>query len=455
MTAIQHKKKPAALSLPEKVAAGLPGAGNAWLDQLRADAAAQYQRSGLPTVRDEEWRYTDLRAFKRQQYAIATTVPDVNDIIAALPDYDLPRVVLVNGYFAPACSRLDNLPAGVSVASLAITLEQDPDSLQGLLGAALPSETHAFTQLNTAYCTDGAVIKIASKTNVEKAIELIHVTTEHDEPVVSHPRNIIIANKLSEVTIIERSVSASNSANNNADSTSYLLNTVTEIIAHDGSQVQHYKVQQDSDSAFHMGGVFVNQGRDSNVVNHNIALGSKLARNDIHLNLLGTNAHGGMNGLVVGHNNQHVHNHTEVQHRVPHCTSDEYYRSVLDDKSRTVFRGRIIVAEDAQKTDAQQQNNNLLLSPNAEADSKPQLEIYADDVLCSHGATVGQLDTQSLFYLQSRGINLNDARRLLTFAFVNEVLDRITFEPLQLELMEHFLGELLSDSYKNYYQELL
>ncbi|MGH1541346.1 MAG: Fe-S cluster assembly protein SufD [Arenicella sp.] len=451
MTAIQQKRKPAALSLPDNTSAGLPGAGNAWLDQLRADATAQYQSSGLPTVRDEEWRYTDLRAFKRQQYAIANSVPDVSDVIAALPDYDLPRVVLVNGYFAPACSRLDNLPTGISVDSLAITLQQNPESLKGLLGTALPAETHAFTQLNSAYCNDGAVIRIASKATVEKPIELIHVTTEHDEPVVSHPRNIIIADKLSQVTIIERSVCA----DNKPDSTSYLLNTVTEIIAHDGAQVQHYKVQQDADNAFHMGGVFANQGRDSNVVNHNITLGSKLARNDIHLNLLGTNAHGGMNGLVVGHEKQHVHNHTEVQHKVPHCTSDEYYRSVLDDKSRAVFRGRIVVAEDAQKTDAQQQNNNLLLSADAEADSKPQLEIYADDVLCSHGATVGQLDPKSLFYLQSRGINLKDAQRLLTFAFVNEVLERITFEPLQLELMERFLGELLSESYKHYYQELL
>jgi len=298
-----------------------------------------------------------------------------------------------------------------------------------------------FTALNSAYCFDGAVIEIAEKAVIEKPIELIHVTTSSETAVVSHPRNIIIAEKFSEVQIIERSLCSDSSTN-------YLNNTVTEIIAADGAKLEHYKVQQESNIAFHVGGVFANQSRDSNVINHNIALGGVLVRNDIHLNLLGTNAHAGMNGLVVGHDSQHVHNHTEVAHRVPHCSSDEFYKTVLDDKSRSIFRGRIIVAQDAQKTSAEQQNNNLLLSADTEADTKPQLEIYADDVICSHGATIGQLDAKSLFYFQSRGIKKDDARRLLTFAFVNEVLDRIKFEPLQTELTERFLGELLPDTYQ-------
>lgn len=429
--------KPSALLLPSEASIALPGAGKEWLDTLRSDAANQFAEQGLPTVRDEEWRYTDIRKIKRQQFTVATSVPDVAATLAKLPDYGLPRIVLVNGFYAPACSSTV-LPEGVNVSALNMRLQDD--SLNGLLGSTLPTEPHAFTALNSAYCLDGVVIEIADKAVINQPIELIHVATEENS--VNHARNLIIAGKLSQVEIIERSVTSLN------DDAVYLNNSVTEIIAHDGAQLEHYKIQQDAMAAFHIGGVFINQGRDANVVNHNMALGGELVRNDVHVNLLGTGGHGGMNGLVVGHGSQHVHNHTEVDHRVPHCTSDEYYKTVLDDKSRAIFRGRIIVAQDAQKTSAEQQNNNLLLSADAEANTKPQLEIYADDVECSHGATIGQLDEKSLFYFQSRGINKNDARRLLTFAFVNEVLDRIKFAPLQAELTERFLGELLPDTYQ-------
>lgn len=430
-------KKPAALLLPSDAGVALPGAGKDWLDTLRETAATQFAENGLPTVRDEEWRYTDIRKLKRQKFTVASSVPDVAETLATLPDYGLTRIVLVNGFYAPACSSND-LPEGVSVSPLSMRLQDD--SLNGLLGAAMPAEPHAFTALNTAHCLDGVVIEIADKAVIEQPIEVVHVVTEANS--VSHPRNLIVAGKLSQAHIIERSVTS-------LDDGVYLNNSVTEIIAHDGAHVEHYKVQQDAATAFHVGGVFINQGRDAKVINHNMALGGDLVRNDIHLTLLGSGAHGGMNGLVVGHGSQHVHNHTEVDHRVPHCTSDEYYKTVLDDKSRAIFRGRIIVAQDAQKTAAEQQNNNLLLSPDAEANTKPQLEIYADDVICSHGATIGQLDDSSLFYFQSRGINLPDARRLLTFAFVNEVLERVTFEPLQAELTQRFLGELLPDSYQD------
>lgn len=429
-------KKPLALLSPDQAGINLPGAGQDWLDALRTSATTQFTAQGLPTVRDEEWRYTDLRKLKRQQFAVAKTVPDVRKTLAKIPNYGLPRIVLVNGFYAPACSTR-KLPTGIKVSALSMRLEDN--SLRGLIGSTLPSQTHAFTALNTAYCLDGAVIEITDKTVIEQPIELIHVVTEAHS--VSHAHNIIVAGKLSQASIIERSLAS-------LDDMVYLNNSVTEIIANDGVKLEHYKIQQDAKTAFHVGGVFINQGRDSTVVNHNMALGGDLVRNDVHLNLLGSNAHGEMNGLVVGHGTQHVHNHTEVDHRVPHCSSDEYYKTVLDEKSRAIFRGRIIVAQDAQKTSAEQQNNNLLLSADAEANTKPQLEIYADDVECSHGATIGQLDAKSLFYLQSRGINKDDARRLLMFAFVNEILDRIDFEPLQIELTKRFLGELLPDTYQ-------
>lgn len=476
MTAAVKTVKPAILLLPSEAEVALPGAGRDWLDSIRNDAANEFIKNGLPTIHDEEWRYTDIRQLKRQQFNISKAVPDVSAALAKLPNNGLAQVVIVNGFFAPQCSS-GTLPKGVTVSSLASRL--DDDSLKGLLGSALPIDQHGFTRLNTAYCLDGAVIEITENTNIAQPIELIHVTTYQttsnqttgnqkkamslqDSAIVSHPRNLIIAGKFSKSHIIERSIcieTATLSApvptkpTPTKSTTPYLNNSVTEIIALNGAQLDHYKVQQDASNAFHIGGVFVNQSRDSTVINHNAALGGILVRNDIHLNLLGAGSHGGMNGLVVGHGSQHVHNHTEVTHHVPHCTSDELYKTVLDDKSRAIFRGRIIVAKDAQKTSAEQNNNNLLLSANAEADSKPQLEIYADDVICSHGATIGQLDEKSLFYFQSRGIRKEDARRLLTFAFVNEVLERINLEPLQIELTKRFLGEFLPDTYQEVFSE--
>ena len=266
-------------------------------------------------------------------------------------------------------------------------------------------------------------------------LEVVFVS--QSENVVNHTRNIIIAQANTQCTIVERHIGN--------DGSVYLNNSITEIIAGDNAHIDHYKIQQESDEAFHMGGVFINQTRNSQVKNHNIALSGLVTRNDIYSNLLGQGAHMEMNGLVVGKGRQHIDNHTEVNHAVPNCTSDEYYKTVLDDHSRSVFRGRIIVAEDAQLTNADQQNNNLLLSNNAEADCKPQLEIYADDVKCSHGATVGQLDPTSLFYLKSRGINAESANALLTFAFANEVIERIQIDSVRQELTQILAGELLSD----------
>lgn len=438
MTAAVKPKAADTFMLPSQIDLNLPGTGQQWLDKLRATAAENFSEHGLPTVQDEEWRYTDIRRLKRQNFSLQFSSEDVSQIIDTLPNYDVTRIFLINGLFSPAISK-DAIPEGVHIESLATKLAND--SLQGILSSSIPAERHAFIDLNTAYCFDGVVITLDTNTVLAKPIEIIHVTTGADHATISHARNIVIAGKHSQADIIERSMSV------NAENI-YLNNTVTEIIAHDGAQLEHYKIQEEAPQAFHIGGVFVSQSRDSTVVNHNIALGGNLVRNDIQFNLLGTGAHCGMSGLVLGKQSQHVHNHTEVAHRVPHCTSDQFYKNVLDDKSRAIFRGRIIVAQDAQKTAAEQQNDNLLLSADAEANTKPQLEIYADDVTCSHGATIGQLEEKSLFYFQSRGIKHEDAQRLLTFAFVNEVVDRFHFEPLKNELTQRFLGELLPDNYQ-------
>ena len=400
----------------------LPGNDLAWLKAQRTAALAQFEKVGLPGVRDEEWRYTNLRALKSNSYQLNSGT----ELTVELADTTNPRLVFVDGLF--------NASASTGLSDQVSQLSESIEDLEASLGSTLPAQAHGFTALNTAYAQDGYVVSLKPGQVLDGILEVVFVSQSAD--TVSHTRNLIIAGANSQCTIVERHIGV--------DGTVYLNNVITEIIAGDNAHVDHYKIQQESNDAFHMGGVFINQDKSSQVKNHNIALSGLLTRNDIATNLLGQGAHMEMNGLVVGQGRQHIDNHTEVNHAVPNCTSDEYYKTVLDDHSRSVFRGRIIVAEDAQLTNADQQNNNLLLSANAEADTKPQLEIYADDVKCSHGATVGQLDPVSLFYLKSRGINTESANALLTFAFANEVIERVAVDSVRQELTQLIAGELLS-----------
>jgi Fe-S cluster assembly protein SufD len=400
----------------------LTGANIEWLNQQRASALAEFEKVGLPGIRDEDWRYTNLRALKSNDY----TLSSASKLAIDLPETNNPRLVFVDGHL--------NVSTSTGLSDCVTSLKDSLPLVEEAFGSAVPVSPHGFTSLNTAYANDGYVVHLKPGQVLEGVLEVVFVSQSAD--AVSHTRNLIIAQTNAQCTIIERHIGT--------HGTVYLNNVITEIIAGDNAHIDHYKIQQESDDAFHFGGVFINQAKSSQVKNHNIALSGLVTRNDIHTNLLGPGAHMEMNGLVLGQGRQHIDNHTEVNHAAPNCTSDEYYKTVLDDHSRSVFRGRIIVAQDAQLTNADQQNNNLLLSKNAEADCKPQLEIYADDVKCSHGATVGQLDPVSLFYLKSRGINAESANALLTFAFANEVIERIKVDSVRQELTQILAGELLS-----------
>jgi len=400
----------------------LTGNDVAWLNEQRTAALAQFENVGLPGVRDEDWRYTNLRALKSNDYALSAA----SALNIELAETSNPRLVFVDGHL--------DVDASTGMSDNVTSLKDSLAIVENSFGSTLPTNPHGFTALNTAYAHDGYVVQLKQGQVMSGVLEVVFVSQSTD--TVSHTRNIVIAEANTQCTIVERHIGT--------DGTVYLNNIITEIIAGDNANIDHYKIQHESNDAFHMGGVFINQASSSQVKNHNIALSGLVTRNDIHTNLLGQGAHMEMNGLVVGQGRQHIDNHTEVNHAVPNCTSDEYYKTVLDDHSRSVFRGRIIVAEDAQLTNADQQNNNLLLSKNAEADCKPQLEIYADDVKCSHGATVGQLDPVSLFYLKSRGINAESANALLTFAFANEVIERIKVDSVRQELTQILAGELLS-----------
>lgn len=415
----------------------LIGADLPWMVTQRKAALSHFEQVGLPGVRDEQWRYTNLRALKSKAYSLS--VPSALNV--ELPTSNNPRLVFVDGHLdvpsSTASTGLDSKQIIIARLSDALRLE----ALSEVFSSTLPKEQHGFTALNTAFAQDGYVVFLPKGSVLNDVLDVFFVNqTSSFDPsnsCVSHTRNLIIAQANTQCTIVERHIGVADSV--------YLNNTVTEIIAGDNAHIDHTKIQQESDQAFHIGGVFIHQSANSHVANHNIALSGLVTRNDTNTDLLGQGAHMEMNGLVLGQGRQHIDNHTQVNHAVPNCTSDEFYKTVLDDHSRSVFRGRIVVAQDAQLTKADQQNKNLLMSGTAEADTKPQLEIYADDVLCSHGATVGQLDRNSIFYLNSRGIDNDSAKALLTFAFANEVLDRIKVSSVREELTRIIAGELLSD----------
>ena len=287
-------------------------------------------------------------------------------------------------------------------------------------------KTHAFVALNTAFVADGAFIEIPKGLVLEKPIHLLYVSDAAGQPVVSHPRNLIVAGRESQVGVIESYVALSEAA--------YFTNAVTEVVAGEGAVVDYCKAQQESDLAFHYARVQVRQERSSSVSIHSFALGAALLREEVQTVLDGEGAEAALNGLFVIAGRQHVDNHTVIDHAKPHCSSRELYKGILEGKSTGVFNGKIIVRKDAQKTDSKQSNKNLLLSEDAVINTKPQLEIFADNVKCTHGATIGQINPEAVFYLRSRGIAWEEARNLLTYAFANELMERLKYGPLRQRL---------------------
>ena len=409
-------------------------ADSPWLCALRQRAYDRLKNLGLPGTNDEEWRLTRLSELYKQDFTFSTAAETLSFDEVLLTTSAGCRFVFVNGAFDAGLSDRQ-LPDGVSIMPFEQAVANEELALQNFFNGATPIEQHGFLCANTAFARGGYVINIAAKTIVENPIEILFIAN-NQKVAAWHCRNIVIAGPLSEATIIERHLPVNNKA-------LYLSNCVTELHLTDGAQLNFYKHQHEAEDAYHIGGVYSQQSRDSHLVTNNIALGGKIARNDVLAEFVGEGAHCEMNGLAVLSGKQHVDNCTEVVHAKPHCSSDEYYKSILDDSSRSVFRGRIVVAKDAQKTDADQQNRNLLLSDKAEADTKPQLEIYADDVKCAHGATVGQLDKNSIFYLRSRGIPENVARALLTFAFASDVVNRFNLPELRQQLSRQLTDQLL------------
>lgn len=406
------------------VQAELARRGPAWLRATRRDARARFDEHGLPTTRVEEWKHTNVASLARHAFGPGNGKLAEADLPAlAATELGGPRLVFVDGRIAPALCRTSALPEGVRVVSLAQALEQPDGELEPHLGRNPSAETTVFRSLNTALAVDGALIRVPRGLSLDDPLQLIYVTTSSGTPTASHPRTLILAEADSRVTVVESYHGPTEGV--------YWTNAVTEIVVGDNASVEHYRVQDEGPQAFHLASTESRQNRDSRLSSHSFNLGGRLVRHDVLALLDGEGGHCTMNGLTLTRDSQHVDNHTVIDHAKPHCDSRELFKGILADRSRSVFKGRIIVRPDAQQTDAKQSNPNLLLSDGALANSLPQLEIYADDVKCTHGATIGRLDEEAVFYLRSRGITESDARRLLVSAFAGEVLDLVELEPLR------------------------
>ncbi|MCW5555540.1 MAG: Fe-S cluster assembly protein SufD [Verrucomicrobiae bacterium] len=401
-----------------------------WLLPLRQAGLARFRELGLPTLQHEDWRFTNVAAIARlpfaPQFEPAPEVP-----IGMLGDFafaQLPgsRLVFVDGHYAPQLSVIKPLPAGVKAGSLAAALTSDAAGLEAQLGHYSQSSDNGFAALNQAFFLDGGFVHVPADTNVAEPIQFIYIATTQQSGATFHPRNLVIAETNSRVTILESYVSLGGSG--------YFTNAITELFAGDNAHLEFVKFQDEAADAFHIAGFHGEFGRASRVNVHSFALGAKLSRNNIRTKLAGEGLECVLNGLYLTRGDQLADHHMVVEHAQPHCASHEYFNGILDDKSRGVFHGRILVQPIAQKTDAKQTNKNLLLSDDATANTKPQLEIYADDVKCTHGATIGQLNEESIFYLRTRGIGPETARRMLIHAFAGEITERIQYEPAREEL---------------------
>jgi Fe-S cluster assembly protein SufD len=424
------------LSEYEQQSASSFGAPVAWLRRLRQGAAEVLRDQGFPTTRDEEWCFTPLAPLLSVPFARGEYSPNGLRRPAFAPlgfeGLDCHELVFVNGHLAVGLSSLGDLPKGVTVMSLKRALSERPEELEEHLGRAVDPKANPFVALNTSLSQDGAYIRLARGVRVPKPIHLLFVSASHGEPSASHPRVLVVADEGSHATLLE--------SYGGLGETPYFTNAVTEVVVAPNAQVDHAKIQRETEAAYHVATLQVAQAGDSTFSSTSISLGGALTRNNVNVVLGGEGIESSLNGLYMARGSQLVDNHTLIDHAKPHCNSHEFYKGVLDDRSRGVFNGKVYVRLDAQKTDAKQTNQNLLLSDDASVNAKPQLEIFADDVKCTHGATVGQLDETAVFYLRTRGIGEAQARSILTYAFANEIVERIKVEPVRAALSELLLS---------------
>lgn len=409
----------------ERFRADRPGTEPGWLGRMRQEAIDRFRALGFPTTRHEEWRSTNVARIARTAFAPAPRA-EAAEAAGRLrqPIFaSAARLVFVNGHFSQELSVFGRALPGVEVEEMTTLFKEAPDRLERVLGRHAEYHDEAFTALNTAFFEAGAFVRVSAGTVVDDPIHLVFFASPDERPVMAHPRTLVVLEPRSRARIVESYIGL-------ADGT-YFCNPVSEFVVGAGAVLEHYTVQQESDQAFHVGNLVIRQADRSRVTSASFALGGSLVRNHVNAVLAGEGAEAHLNGLFMPRGTQHVDNHLRVDHIRPHGSSREVYRGILDDEARGVFTGRIVVHRDAQKTDAKQTNRNLLLSERAQIDTKPQLEIRADDVKCTHGATVGQIDHDALFYLRARGIDEKSARSILIRAFARESIELVEVGPLR------------------------
>jgi Fe-S cluster assembly protein SufD len=414
----------------------------AWVVRLREQALARFEQIGFPTTSEENWKYTNVAPIARGAFAptFDRTSDDLTpDALAAYTYAEAAhsRLIFVNGSYRAELSDLSALPAGVVVTNLADAFMGEHEAiLRAYLARAAGADENAdgFTALNTTFIGDGAFVYLPKGAQLSAPLHLLFLAYAPDEQTAVFPRVLVVAESESAATIIESYEATDRSV--------YFTNTIVEVFVGANARVIHYKVQRESDAAFHIATTQAELERDAHYDLTTITLGARLSRHGIHVQMAHTGASCAVDGLYLVGTGQHADTHSRIDHSAPHCTSRQLYKGILDGKSRAVFNGKVFVHRDAQQTDAQQTNKNLLLSPDARVDTKPQLEIFADDVKCAHGATVGQLAEEELFYLLSRGLHMELARNLLTYGFAEELVEKLKLESIKAQLDEAILHRL-------------
>ena len=401
-----------------------------WLSETRRRALERFRVLGYPTTRNEDWHFTSPAPITEQEFHLSAA-PGGEVKVGDLEPFQFaekawPTLVFVNGRFSEELSTFSTLPAGVRVMELARAWTEQPALLERHLSKIADFEQAAFTALNTAFMLDGAVVHIAANAVLPVPLHLLFVSDAYAAKTVAHPRTLIVAERNANATVIESYVSLGEPR--------YFTNAVTEVVLEEGAQLRHYRIQRESERAFHVGTTEIRQGRASLYKSFSFATGARLARINVYTKLQGEGSEVWLDGLYMVDGEQHVDHQTRIAHLQPNCASHEVYKGVLDGMSHGVFNGQVFVDPIAQKTDGKQTNNNLLLSDHARVDTKPQLEIFADDVKCTHGATVGRIDEMALFYMKSRGIGAQMARELLTYAFAADVIERIELDAVRTGL---------------------
>jgi Fe-S cluster assembly protein SufD len=404
-----------------------------WLEKLKKAGLARFEQVGFPSPKTEAWRHTNIQPITKTQWSAAT---DAN-VAGAAPLVEqftfgrdaVAELVFVNGRFHGELSRVGKLPRGVKASSLAEAINTDGETVQKHLGKHASIEANPFVALNTGLIGDGAYLHFPTGTTIEQPIHVLLVSTGAEQAAVAHPRVLVVAEDNVHATIVESYVGS--------EGRTYFTNAVTEIATGADCHIDHCRLQQEGKLANHVSTMQVELGRSTTFVSHAVTIGAKLTRNDLNCLMNGEYAYATLNGLVLIGGEQHCDNHTLLRHEKPNCPSHELYKHVLSDRASAVFKGQIFVQKDAQKTDSKQTSKTLLLSDDAYMNSQPALEIYADDVKCTHGSTTGPVDEDMVFYLRTRGVSLEAARHLLTYAFAADVTRRIKVEPVRRRIEDY------------------